>query len=456
MSSTVASANTQALRPQVVRAAAGQKAHNTVRLDSSCNSLSNPYLGRRALKVQKFGHCGRQRQLAVGEQAASGAQAAPFRRRGRKYTDSLLDNVDSKQTGGQRERQQPLRNQSLAQPERQPKRSSVFTSSSPSSDSSVARQPSSVTEPSSASNGSNVTEPSNTTGNGVGWGENAAPDDWGWGFDNPNIAVATGSFKDDSQGARNGTQSDMASQHGNTEQPATASEDSNPNAPQPDEDWDDQQPDDADDPADRSPDVTALSRREADQLLKLYPQSQQIKYYSGAAVDLGVRLGTGLVATIATSKIPLLASLTLSYPLWWPVYQAFWQNQKLRSQYRYVGFWQTSVLSVTLQQQPGFQNRDTSQPTVSFLFGDESSARTQVDVPYNDRYQDVYKGESAELLLLSNTPDFSSFKALKEAYLPESGIWIAKYPFLDRDVFLDISLDIARERQSEQPAQWPS
>ena len=26
------------------------------------------------------------------------------------------------------------------------------------------------------------------------------------------------------------------------------------------------------------------------------------------------------------------------------------------------------------------------------------------------RYQDVYKGESAELLLLSNTPDFSSFK----------------------------------------------
>ena len=47
-------------------------------------------------------------------------------------------------------------------------------------------------------------------------------------------------------------------------------------------------------------------------------------------------------------------------------------------------------------------------------------------------------------------------QALKEAYLPESGIWIAKYPFVDRDVFLDISLDIARERQSEQPAQWSS
>lgn len=43
--------------------------------------------------------------------------------------------------------------------------------------------------------------------------------------------------------------------------------------------------------------------------------------------------------------------------------------------------------------------------------------------------------------------DMVSLQALKEAYLPESGIWIAKYPFVDRDVFLDISLDIARSEQ---------
>ena len=43
-------------------------------------------------------------------------------------------------------------------------------------------------------------------------------------------------------------------------------------------------------------------------------------------------------------------------------------------------------------------------------------------------------------------------QALKEVYLPESGMWIAKYPFVDRDVFLDISLDIERERKSQQQA----
>ena len=49
----------------------------------------------------------------------------------------------------------------------------------------------------------------------------------------------------------------------------------------------------------------------------------------------------------------------------------------------------------------------------------------------------------------SSDIDVSVEQALKEVYLPESGVWIAKYPFVDRDVFLDISLDIARERQAQ-------
>lgn len=49
----------------------------------------------------------------------------------------------------------------------------------------------------------------------------------------------------------------------------------------------------------------------------------------------------------------------------------------------------------------------------------------------------------------SSDIDVSVQQALQEVYLPESGVWIAKYPFVDRDVFLDISLDIARERQAQ-------
>ena len=49
-----------------------------------------------------------------------------------------------------------------------------------------------------------------------------------------------------------------------------------------------------------------------------------------------MRAGTGLLLTLATQKLPLLAAGTLTYPIWWPVYKAYWQNQKLRSQYRFV------------------------------------------------------------------------------------------------------------------------
>ena len=73
-----------------------------------------------------------------------------------------------------------------------------------------------------------------------------------------------------------------------------------------------------------------------EELLKVAPQQQQVQYYSGTPVDVGVRLGTGLLLTIVANKVPLLAAGALCYPLWWPIYKAWWQNQKLRSQYRYL------------------------------------------------------------------------------------------------------------------------
>ena len=54
--------------------------------------------------------------------------------------------------------------------------------------------------------------------------------------------------------------------------------------------------------------------------------------------------------------------------------------------------------------------------------------------------------------MVSKDASFYSFKALQEAYLPESGAWLARYPFVDKDVFLDVSLDVERERRQENRA----
>ena len=39
-------------------------------------------------------------------------------------------------------------------------------------------------------------------------------------------------------------------------------------------------------------------------------------------------------------------------------------------------------------------------------------------------------------------------QAVKEVYLPESGVWLSDYPHINRNLFLEISLDIERDRKA--------
>jgi hypothetical protein len=39
-------------------------------------------------------------------------------------------------------------------------------------------------------------------------------------------------------------------------------------------------------------------------------------------------------------------------------------------------------------------------------------------------------------------------QAVKEVYLPESGVWLSDYPHINRNLFLEISLDIEKERKA--------
>lgn len=45
-------------------------------------------------------------------------------------------------------------------------------------------------------------------------------------------------------------------------------------------------------------------------------------------------------------------------------------------------------------------------------------------------------------------------QALKEVYLPESGVWLADYPFVNRAAFLAVSLDLERERRAGDSAAY--
>lgn len=48
--------------------------------------------------------------------------------------------------------------------------------------------------------------------------------------------------------------------------------------------------------------------------------------------------------------------------------------------------------------------------------------------------------------MLSNDPQLRSFQALREAYLPELGLWLSEYPFVERPLYTSVSDAIAEER----------
>jgi hypothetical protein len=236
-------------------------------------------------------------------------------------------------------------------------------------------------------------------------------------------------------------------------------------------------------PPDYEPDIVLLSPQELDRVLPVVPFWTQASFFNGGAAQAVQRWGASLALTVLLSKAALLAATSLTWPLWWPWAQAAVKNYGLRKQAGYAGLWRTEVLEVESRGRPRVQyggafdaaasrrtagdqerseNRGSSSSssssssfgpsrfstmrTTRFVLGDpEGGATTEVVLPHDARYDLVRPGQPAELIVLSFTPTFESFKAVKDVYLPDCGLWLSEYPFLDRTEFLELSLDIERE-----------
>ncbi|KAK9842506.1 hypothetical protein WJX81_003292 [Elliptochloris bilobata] len=191
---------------------------------------------------------------------------------------------------------------------------------------------------------------------------------------------------------------------------------------------------------------------EVDRLLPLAPSPEQVAFCSGDLVALWQRLGLSALVTLAAVKNAGLAAGALTFPLWWPLLQAAGRNRAVRSRFRHVGFWRARVVDVEVTQRA--TRGRLAEPSLRVLVGDASGARSEVLVPFLRRYESIEVGEPAELLVLSQRRKFDSFKALKEVYLPESGLWLADYPYVSRAAFLAVSLDLDRERRAGEPAEF--
>ncbi len=140
------------------------------------------------------------------------------------------------------------------------------------------------------------------------------------------------------------------------------------------------------------------------------------------------------------------------YWLWSPIYWASVRNAKFR-RYNYSGYWRGRVLDIYLTEE--LINEESAidklgrlvivenrQKKFNLEIGDKSGFRAVISSPLQRIYKAIKPGDAVEGLLLSNDPDLMRIAQVTDVFIPRHKLWLGEYPFLRRDLFLDIRREL--------------
>ncbi|MBE9221444.1 phosphate ABC transporter permease [Cyanobacterium stanieri LEGE 03274] len=163
----------------------------------------------------------------------------------------------------------------------------------------------------------------------------------------------------------------------------------------------------------------------------------------------------GAIFGEATEGISLILTVTAGlYWLWSPVYWASVRNGKYR-RYNYVGFWRGRVLDVYITEEVVNEASaldklgkviivENLQKKINVEVGDKSGFRATITSPLQRIHKVINRGQAVEGLLLSNDPDFMRISKVTDIYIPRHKLWVGEYPYIRRDIFLDVRKELAK------------
>lgn len=208
------------------------------------------------------------------------------------------------------------------------------------------------------------------------------------------------------------------------------------------------------------PDIRALAEAQSSALLPGSASGPQYTYYFGSLDTALRRLSVSLGLTFLTVNVSnILAVPAGLYWLWSPVALAARRNAPMRK-YIFKGMWRAEVLGVRTawrDAKPATEEQSFdvyfgltgAQPdgrVLQLLIGDGSGARVDLEVPLQPEHRDIRVGDIAHLVVVSDIPNMTRFRVVREAYLPEPSVWVSDYPFSERSVFMYISDEIEMEQ----------
>lgn len=217
--------------------------------------------------------------------------------------------------------------------------------------------------------------------------------------------------------------------------------------------------------------LVSLTREKFEQIIPLIATGPQYAYYWGKWRDLLNRLLISVVAVVvilildvvlgegAQALILLLGVIAGLYWLWSPVYWASLRNNRYR-RFPYSGFWRGRILEIfltedligeeeTVNQRGELVINEIRERRINLVIGDETGFEIELQAPLQRLYKAISPGQIAELLVLSRQPNLAKIDKFTDAYIPSLNLWIGEYPYLQRDVFAEVSRQLGGNRTGE-------
>ena len=211
-----------------------------------------------------------------------------------------------------------------------------------------------------------------------------------------------------------------------------------------------------------------LTRKTYEQLIPAVATGDQYAYCSGKLPDI---LKRALISAVVASVIAVINVVASSggtapfllitgiigglYWLWGPVLTASLRNLKCRN-YQYSGFWQGRVLDVFITEEIVGEEEtvnkrgelvivDSLEQRINLEVGDRSGFTTSIQAPLRRSYQAIAPGQVALMVVMSDRDDLSRIVLCSDIYIPSQKLWVSDYPYLSKDVFIEVSRQIRSE-----------
>ena len=204
-----------------------------------------------------------------------------------------------------------------------------------------------------------------------------------------------------------------------------------------------------------------ITRQKFEQIIPLIATGPQYAYFWGKLPDFLKRLLISVLAVTGVFLLGLffgegfdglrllLGIVAALYWLWSPVYWATLRNLEMR-RYKYSGFWRGQVMDVYVTEEligteETVNNRgqlvivENRERRLNLEVEDETGFATQLQVPLRRTHKGIAIGQVAEMLVMSYQSDLRSIVKTSDIYIPSLNRWVSDYPYLQREVFAQVS-----------------